>query len=109
VDFRPVTQPLERGPRAAEVDLPTQYQPTDVEGRLYERWAKAGNFTADPGKSPAQPHFSIVIPPPNVTGSLDMGPALDHSIQDTLIRRRRMQGHQALWLPGMDHAGIATQ
>ncbi|XVQ09183.1 valine--tRNA ligase [Spirillospora sp. CA-255316] len=99
----------ERAPGAAEVDLPTQYQPANVEGRLYERWVSAGLFTADPGRRPDAPAYSIVIPPPNVTGSLHMGHALDHSIQDALVRRRRMQGYEALWVPGMDHAGIATQ
>ncbi|MEV5574124.1 valine--tRNA ligase [Spirillospora sp. NPDC052269] len=94
---------------AADVDLPTQYQPANVEGRLYERWVSAGYFTADPARNPTAPAYSIVIPPPNVTGSLHMGHALDHSIQDTLVRRRRMQGHEVAWIPGMDHAGIATQ
>jgi valyl-tRNA synthetase len=88
-------------------DFPPQYAPADVEPRLYERWVEAGLFTADAG-SPA-PSFSIVIPPPNVPGSLHIGHALDHTLQDTLIRRRRMQGYNTLWLPGMDHAGIATQ
>ncbi|MEO5876569.1 MAG: valine--tRNA ligase [Streptosporangiaceae bacterium] len=89
--------------------LPTQYVPADVETKLYERWVAAGYFEADPARNPDSPAYTIVIPPPNVTGSLHMGHALDHSIQDTLVRRRRMQGHEALWLPGMDHAGIATQ
>ncbi|RAY10701.1 valine--tRNA ligase [Actinomadura craniellae] len=96
-------------PPSGEVDLPTQYAPADVEGKLYERWVAAGLFAADPGADPARPAYAIVIPPPNVTGSLHMGHALDHSIQDVLIRRRRMQGYEALWVPGMDHAGIATQ
>nr|WP_194737751.1 valine--tRNA ligase [Actinomadura sp. RB99] len=106
-----VTQPSsERGQgAAADVDLPTQYRPADVEGRLYERWVSAGLFTADPVRDPSRPAYSIVIPPPNVTGSLHMGHALDHSIQDTLVRRRRMQGYETAWIPGMDHAGIATQ
>jgi valyl-tRNA synthetase len=105
-----VTTPsTERGHGAAEVDLPTQYQPANVEGRLYERWVSAGLFTADPARRPDAPAYSIVIPPPNVTGSLHMGHALDHSIQDTLVRRRRMQGYETVWVPGMDHAGIATQ
>lgn len=105
-----MTQPsTERGQGAADVDLPTQYRPADVEGRLYERWVSAGLFTADPLRVPERPAYSIVIPPPNVTGSLHMGHALDHSIQDTLVRRRRMQGHETVWVPGMDHAGIATQ
>ncbi|MCW2904194.1 MAG: valyl-tRNA synthetase, partial [Streptosporangiaceae bacterium] len=109
VESPPVNQPKERGRGAADVDLPSQYTPADVEGRLYERWTSAGLFTADPDRHSARPHFSMVIPPPNVTGSLHMGHALDHSIQDALVRRRRMQGHESLWLPGMDHAGIATQ
>ncbi|MBO2445519.1 valine--tRNA ligase [Actinomadura barringtoniae] len=105
-----MTQPSSQsGPGAADVDLPTQYQPANVEGRLYERWVSAGYFAADAARHPEAPAFSIVIPPPNVTGSLHMGHALDHSIQDTLIRRRRMQGHETAWVPGMDHAGIATQ
>jgi valyl-tRNA synthetase len=104
VDSLPVTEPT-----ATEPTLPKQYAPADVEGKLYDRWISAGLFAADPARHPDRPHFSIVIPPPNVTGSLHMGHALDHSIQDALIRRRRMQGHETLWLPGMDHAGIATQ
>ncbi|NJP27771.1 valine--tRNA ligase [Microbispora sp. SCL1-1] len=88
-------------------ELPTQYAPVDVETRSYERWVSAGYFTADPG-SGREP-YSIVLPPPNVTGSLHVGHALDHSIQDALTRRARMRGMETLWLPGMDHAGIATQ
>ncbi len=87
--------------------LPAQYNPGDVESRIYEGWVKAGYFTAD-AQSDA-PAFTIVIPPPNVTGSLHIGHALDHTLIDAIIRRRRMQGYNALWLPGMDHAGIATQ
>ncbi|MFG1863349.1 valine--tRNA ligase [Microbispora bryophytorum] len=88
-------------------ELPTQYAPADVEIRSYERWVSAGYFTADPG-SGREP-YSIVLPPPNVTGSLHVGHALDHSVQDALTRRARMRGMETLWLPGMDHAGIATQ
>jgi valyl-tRNA synthetase len=88
-------------------DLPSAWQPAAVEAELYQRWVAAGYFGADPA-SP-KPPFCIVIPPPNVTGSLHMGHALEHSLMDALTRRRRMQGHEALWLPGMDHAGIATQ
>jgi len=87
--------------------LPAQYSPADVEARRYEAWVAAGYFTADPQSS--APAFTIVIPPPNVTGSLHIGHALDHTLIDALIRRRRMQGYNTLWLPGMDHAGIATQ
>jgi len=89
------------------IELPSQYAPAEVEGPRYERWEKAGYFTAD-AQSDA-PAFCIVIPPPNVTGSLHIGHALDHTLIDALIRRRRMQGFNTLWLPGMDHAGIATQ
>ncbi len=88
-------------------DLPTQYQPKDVEGPLYERWVERGYFTVDPASD--RPPFCIVIPPPNVTGSLHLGHALDHTTIDILTRRRRMQGYESLWVPGMDHAGIATQ
>jgi valyl-tRNA synthetase len=80
-----------------------------VETRRYEHWEKAGYFTPEAQENPAAPSFSIVLPPPNVTGSLHIGHALDHTLMDTLTRRRRMQGYRTLWLPGMDHAGIATQ
>jgi len=87
--------------------ISAQYTPGEVEQRRYEQWVAGGRFTADPGSD--KPPYCIVIPPPNVTGSLHVGHALDHTIQDSLIRRRRMQGYETLWLPGMDHAGIATQ
>jgi valyl-tRNA synthetase len=92
---------------AVPIELPSQYAPAEVEGPRYERWEKAGYFAADAHAD--APAFSIVIPPPNVTGSLHIGHALDHTLMDSLVRRRRMQGYNALWLPGMDHAGIATQ
>jgi valyl-tRNA synthetase len=92
------------GPEFAE--LPPQYAPANVEARRYRFWEERGLFTADASAAPA---FTIVIPPPNVTGSLHVGHALDHTLIDALVRRRRMQGYNALWLPGMDHAGIATQ
>ena len=78
-----------------------------MEARRYDGWVERGLFSADSG-APG-PAYCIVIPPPNVTGSLHMGHALDHTLMDALVRRRRMQGYTALWLPGMDHAGIATQ
>ena len=88
-------------------DLPPAWEPASVEAELYERWVDAGYFSPDPhGDAPS---FCIVLPPPNVTGSLHMGHALDHTLMDALTRRRRMQGYNTLWLPGMDHAGIATQ
>ncbi len=83
------------------------YQPDEVEARWYSVWEDSGSFR--PEVNPDGEPFSIVIPPPNVTGVLHMGHALDHAIQDVIIRRKRMQGYAALWLPGTDHAGIATQ
>ncbi|MDW8399878.1 MAG: valine--tRNA ligase [Acetobacteraceae bacterium] len=87
--------------------LDKSYDPASFEGRLYAAWEASGAFSARP-ESPARP-FAIVIPPPNVTGSLHIGHALNNTLQDILIRWRRMQGRDALWMPGTDHAGIATQ
>jgi valyl-tRNA synthetase len=87
--------------------LSAQYQPGEVEQRRYEKWVSAGYFTADPKSD--KPPFSIVIPPPNVTGSLHMGHAFEHTLMDALTRHHRMRGFETLWMPGMDHAGIATQ
>ncbi|OFJ52672.1 valine--tRNA ligase [Mycolicibacterium grossiae] len=87
--------------------LPKSWDPSEVEAELYQGWVDAGYFTADPAST--KPGYSIVLPPPNVTGSLHMGHALDHTLMDVLTRRKRMQGYEVLWLPGMDHAGIATQ
>jgi len=86
--------------------LPSHYHPADVEGELYERWVERGYFTADPATD--KPRFSLVIPPPNVTGSLHIGHALEQSMMDALTRRARMRGFDTLWLPGMDHASIAV-
>ncbi|OKK19535.1 valyl-tRNA synthetase [Streptomyces sp. CB00455] len=94
-------------PSSPNSELPTQYAPAEVEGKLYERWVERGYFTADPASE--KPPYTIVIPPPNVTGSLHLGHAFQHTLMDALTRRKRMQGYEALWLPGMDHAGIATQ
>jgi valyl-tRNA synthetase len=88
-------------------ELPSNFVPQDIEGPLYQKWLAAGYFSADPKSD--KPPFCIVIPPPNVTGSLHIGHALDHTLQDLLIRMKRMKGFETLWLPGMDHAGIATQ
>ncbi|WP_326662254.1 valine--tRNA ligase [Streptomyces sp. NBC_00385] len=88
-------------------ELPTQYTPAEVEGKLYERWVERGYFEADENSD--KPPYSIVIPPPNVTGSLHLGHAFEHTLIDALVRRKRMQGFEALYQPGMDHAGIATQ
>lgn len=87
--------------------LPKSWDPGAVETGIYQGWVDAGYFTAD--ASSGKPPYSIVLPPPNVTGSLHMGHALDHTLMDALTRRKRMQGFEVLWLPGMDHAGIATQ
>ncbi|MBQ7036180.1 MAG: valine--tRNA ligase [Clostridia bacterium] len=83
------------------------YEPSQVEKKLYKKWQENGYFKASPDKN--KKPFCIVIPPPNVTGQLHMGHALDETLQDILIRFRRMQGYSALWVPGTDHAGIATQ
>lgn len=88
-------------------NLPKSWDPHAVEAELYQRWIDRGYFQADP--SSAKPAFSVVLPPPNVTGQLHMGHALDHTLIDAIVRRKRMQGYEVLWLPGMDHAGIATQ
>ena len=83
------------------------YDPAGVEKRIYQNWEEKGYFRgkAEPGKKP----FTIVIPPPNITGQLHMGHALDNTLQDILIRFKRMQGFAALWVPGTDHASIATE
>ena len=88
-------------------ELAKQYDPKDVEDRIYASWIKGNYFHAacDPQKKP----YTIVIPPPNITGQLHMGHALDNTLQDILIRWRRMQGFDTLWLPGTDHASIATE
>ena len=88
-------------------ELPKTYAPAEFEDRIYQMWCDRGYFTPDPA-NPA-PAFSVVIPPPNVTGQLHMGHALDETLQDILVRTKRMQGYNTLWVPGTDHAGIATQ
>ena len=88
-------------------ELPKVYDPRDVESRIYKLWMDGNCFKAEP--NPDKKPFSIVMPPPNVTGQLHMGHALDCTLQDILTRFKRMQGYEALWLPGSDHAGIATQ
>ena len=87
--------------------LPKSWEPGEHEQALYEGWVEKGYFTAD--ASSDKPAYSVVLPPPNVTGQLHMGHALDHTLIDVMVRRKRMQGYEVLWLPGMDHAGIATQ
>ncbi len=91
------------------IDIPKTYDPKEAEAEHYARWEKRGCFAPEINKDPDAPVFSIVIPPPNVTGSLHMGHALQHTMMDVLTRHKRMSGFRTLWLPGMDHAGISTQ
>ena len=88
-----------------EITMPTKYDPKSTEAGRYEWWLNGKFFEADP-TSEKEP-YSIVIPPPNVTGKLHLGHAWDTTLQDILIRMKRMQGYDALWLPGMDHAGYS--
>ena len=88
-------------------ELPKTYAPKEFEDRIYKNWCEKGYFTPDVNDN--KPAFSVVIPPPNVTGQLHMGHALDETLQDILVRYKRMQGFSTLWVPGTDHAGIATQ
>ena len=90
-------------------EIAKAYNPKEAESSHYERWEKNGFFAPEINKDPAAKKYSIVIPPPNVTGSLHMGHALQHTLMDVLIRRKRMQGFRTLWLPGTDHAGISVQ
>src|SRR4051812_30231694 len=92
---------------ATNSTLPDRYSPQDVEKKIYTWWEYSGDFKAQDQST--KPPYSIILPPHNVTGFLHLGHALDHTIQDTLIRWKRMKGFNALWLPGTDHAGIATQ
>ena len=91
----------------AESILPKNYDPKSIEADWYETWEEAGHFAANPAS--AKTPYTIMMPPPNVTGSLHMGHALTFTLQDLLIRYHRMVGRDALWQPGQDHAGIATQ
>ena len=88
-------------------NIAKNYNPAEFEDKLYNEWVEKGYFHAEVDKN--KKPFTIVIPPPNVTGQLHMGHALDETLQDILIRWRRMQGYSALWLPGTDHASIATE
>jgi valyl-tRNA synthetase len=90
-----------------KVELPKNFNPQEVESRWYGQWESRGYFRAEPSSD--KPAFAIVMPPPNVTGSLHIGHMLNHTVHDVVVRRKRMQGFNTLWLPGMDHAGIATQ
>ncbi|MBC8113667.1 MAG: class I tRNA ligase family protein, partial [Candidatus Saccharimonas sp.] len=88
-------------------EIPKQYDPAAAEAKWFPFWEQRGDFNADP--DPAKPPHVIMIPLPNVTGALHMGHALNGTLQDLLTRWRRMQGYEALWMPGTDHAGIGTQ
>ena len=89
------------------MELGKTFDPKSAEEHWFQRWIDLGYFKADPSRP--GPVFSIVIPPPNVTGQLHLGHALNVTLQDVIVRTRRMQGYNTLWLPGTDHAGIATQ
>mgnify|MGYP001533824092 FL=1 len=88
-------------------ELEKTYNPADIEDRLYQKWLDGKYFHAEVNRS--KKPFTIVMPPPNITGQLHMGHALDNTMQDILIRYKRMQGYEALWQPGTDHAAIATE
>ncbi len=94
-------------PRPSATELASRYQPETIEEGIYQLWREGGYFHAQPGDG--GPAYCIVIPPPNITGALHMGHALDNTLQDILIRFHRMRGENTLWMPGTDHAGIATQ
>jgi valyl-tRNA synthetase len=91
------------------MDIPKTYDPKQAEERHYANWEAGGCFAPEINRDPAAPVYSIVIPPPNVTGSLHMGHALQHTLMDVLARFKRMSGYRTLWVPGEDHAGISTQ
>ena len=91
------------------MEIAKAYDPKQAEQNHYDRWEKSGFFTPEINEDPEAPKYSIVIPPPNVTGSLHMGHALQHTLMDVLTRWKRMQGYRTLWLPGTDHAGISVQ
>ena len=92
---------------SSQHELEGTYQPQNFEEKLYKEWEKKGYFK--PSEDTSKEPYTIVIPPPNITGKLHMGHALDETIQDILIRYKRMAGYNTLWLPGTDHAAIATE
>ena len=94
---------------APVAEMPSRYDPAAVEGRIRQRWESSGALVAGRPEVADRPTFAVMIPPPNVTGVLHMGHALNGTLQDIVIRHRRLTGHDVLWLPGTDHAGIATQ
>ena len=88
-------------------ELEKNYNPKAIENDIYDKWMKSDSFVANP--NPDKKPYTIIMPPPNITGKLHMGHALDISLQDTLIRYKRMKGYEALWQPGTDHAAISTE
>ena len=92
---------------AMSKELNKNYDPSEIEGRLYQKWLDKKYFHAEVDRS--KKPFTIVMPPPNITGKLHMGHALDNTMQDIIIRFKRMQGYEALWVPGTDHASISTE
>ncbi len=93
---------------SAIMEIPKRYNHKEVEDRWYKFWEESGFFKADPNDE-SRPKFSISMPPPNVTGIIHIGHVMDNTLQDILVRWRRLQGYNVLWQPGTDHAGIATQ
>src|SRR2546427_12483553 len=91
------------------IDIPKTYDPKEAERNHYARWEEHGYFAPEINQDTDAPVFTIVIPPPNVTGSLHLGHALQHTMMDVLTRHKRMSGFRTLWLPGMDHAGISAR
>jgi valyl-tRNA synthetase len=98
-----------RPPATEIMEIAKAYNPQEAEESHYQKWEAAGFFAPEINENPQANKYSIVIPPPNVTGSLHMGHALQHTLMDALIRRKRMQGYKTLWLPGTDHASISVQ
>ena len=93
--------------RRAKLEQTTRYEPAEVEGRVFERWMQGGYFHP-PAEGTPEENYSVAIPPPNVTGALHMGHALNGAMQDAMVRMRRMQGRNTLWILGTDHASIAV-
>src|SRR3989338_3811651 len=91
------------------MELQKAYNPAETEERIYKLWEESGYFNPDNLPERHQEPFSIVLPPPNVTGTLHLGHALEDSLQDAIVRYKRMRGYRTLWVPGTDHAAIATQ
>jgi hypothetical protein len=91
------------------MEIPTRYEPAQHEGAVYAAWKASGGFAPRPPRPDGRGTFTVAIPPPNVTGILHMGHALNNTVQDIVVRHRRMAGFETLWVPGTDHAGIATQ